>query len=85
MNYVYTLKSANDEYYLGSTSNLERRLIEHNSGKTKGIKYKLPAELVFSQSYENITETRNIERKLKKFKSRKILEQIITEGRIKIR
>ena len=33
--YVYLLKSLNfDEYYIGSTNDLEKRLAEHNDGKS---------------------------------------------------
>jgi len=81
--YVYILKSSeNGAYYIGSTIDLERRLIEHNSGKTKSLKNILPVELVFSQMYENIQTARRIEFKIKRFKSRDITERIIADGKI---
>ena len=36
MHYVYLLRSLeHDEKYIGSTSNLRRRLAEHNAGKSR--------------------------------------------------
>lgn len=49
MHYVYMLQSALDpeRFYVGSTSDLKRRFIEHNSGKSvhtnKYIPWKLAA------------------------------------------
>ncbi len=83
MDIVYILKLNNGQYYIGSTSNIEQRLIEHNSSRTKSIRYKLPAELVFKQEYETIVKARQIEYKLKKLKSRTIIERIIEDGIIK--
>ena len=36
-NYVYILKCADNTYYTGWTTNIEKRIIAHNSGK--GAKY----------------------------------------------
>lgn len=81
--YVYILKSLkNGQYYIGSTNDLERRLIEHNSGKgcltTKRL---LPFELVFQEEFE-YELCRKIEYKLKSLKSRKIIEETIDNGKI---
>ena len=32
--YVYILKCSDDTYYTGFTSNINKTLIEHNTGKT---------------------------------------------------
>jgi len=85
INSVYILRLNNGQYYLGSTSDLDKRLIEHNSGKTKGIRYKLPATLIFHQEFETIEQARQTEYKIKKMKSRKIIERIIEDGEIKIK
>ena len=81
---VYILRLNNGQYYIGSTSNMHRRLTEHNSGKTKSTRYKLPAVLVFMQTFSTNVKARQIEAKLKKFKSRTVLETIIRDGLIKI-
>lgn len=52
MYYVYVLKSEKDgTTYIGSTEYLERRIEEHNKGKTKSIKHKLPVILVYYEAY----------------------------------
>jgi predicted GIY-YIG superfamily endonuclease len=44
----------------------------------------LPVKLVFSQKYDDIKIARKIEIKIKRFKNRKIIEQIIKDGKIKM-
>ena len=52
MFYTYVLKSTKDKTtYIGSTSDLKKRLHEHNLGKTKSIKHKLPVEFVYYEAY----------------------------------
>jgi len=85
MGYVYVLQSErNGRYYIGSTNNLERRVEQHQAGLVKATKYILPLKLVFSQAFFILKEARSIEYRLKKFKSRKIIEQIIKDGTIKL-
>lgn len=85
MSYVYILRSlVNGRYYVGSTNDLERRLNEHNSGKTKSIKNLRPLEVVFSKKFITLEEARKIEVKLRKFKSRKILDKIVAEQTINL-
>ncbi|MEP7219741.1 MAG: GIY-YIG nuclease family protein [Bacteroidota bacterium] len=58
MNFVYILQSQkNNQYYIGSTANLLRRIAEHNSGKTKSLKYLLPVVLVFKQEFTKLSFT----------------------------
>ena len=84
MCFVYILKLNNGQYYIGSTNDIERRVGEHSSGKTKSIKYKLPLKLVLKQKFVSISKARSIENKLKKLKSRKIVEKIIKDQEIKM-
>jgi putative endonuclease len=44
--YVYILKSANDNnLYVGSMNDIDRRLTEHNSGKVDSTKNRMPLRL----------------------------------------
>lgn len=82
--YVYILKSSkSDSYYIGSTESIERRYKEHCDGLVKATKFLLPLKITFYKKYATIKEARQIEYKLKKFKSRKIVEMIIEDGNIK--
>ena len=84
MGFLYILESEKDgRYYIGSTNNLERRLAEHNSGKTRSIKNLRPVRLVFYKEFDTLTQARQMELKLKSFKSRKILEKIVEDQNIK--
>jgi len=84
MNCVYILQSEkNIRYYVGSTNDLDRRLVEHNSGKTKSLKYLRPLRVVFKKEYATLLEARKMELRLKNLKSRSILEKIIKEGEIR--
>ena len=83
--YVYILQSEkNKRYYVGSTNDLERRIKEHQQGRSKYTSNNLPVKLVFSQQYSDLTLARNIEYKIKNYKSKVIIEKIINSGRIEI-
>lgn len=82
--FVYIIKSTiNNTYYIGSTDNIERRLDEHNRGKSKYTRTLRPFVLMFKQEFATLSEARSVEYKIKKFKSRKIIEKIILEKRIR--
>jgi predicted GIY-YIG superfamily endonuclease len=80
---VYILRCRNGRYYIGSTNEIRRRLIEHQCGYVKATKRILPVDLVFFQQCDTLTDARSLESKLKKYKSKKIIEQIILEGYIR--
>jgi putative endonuclease len=66
MFFVYVLVSEKDgSTYIGYTNDIEKRLLEHNSGKTKSLQSKLPMKLVYSESFETKTEAIKRERQLK--------------------
>ena len=66
MNYVYVLKSTKDnELYIGSTTDLRRRLREHNEGKAFSTKLRRPFELVYYEAYRGLEDARDREKALK--------------------
>ena len=78
MNYLYILKSAkNSRYYVGSTNDLDRRLAEHDRGKTKYTKYAGPFDLVYQEKFDTLKQARQREYQIKKLKSRKYIEYLI--------
>jgi putative endonuclease len=86
MAWVYIIESEkNGRYYLGSTQDLENRLREHNNGEVASTKYLRPLRLIFSQQFKSVSIARRVEYKLKKYKSRRILEKVIADGKILIR
>ena len=54
MYYSYILKSLKDgRYYYGSTNDVEKRLIKHNSGQVKATKGRRPFEIHFTEEHVN--------------------------------
>lgn len=67
MYYVYVLKSAKDDkLYIGSTNDLRRRLSEHNTGKVRSTKSRVPFELRYYEAFHTETNARERELSLKK-------------------
>ena len=76
---VYILKSIkNNRYYVGSTNNIDRRYAQHCSGKVKSTTHIRPLTLCVFLPTTKLTEARQLEYKIKKQKSRKLLEKIIS-------
>jgi len=70
MYYVYILKSKEDDkLYIGSTSNLSKRLKEHNEGKVKSTSYRRPLELIYYEAYREEKIARKREKILKSGKA----------------
>lgn len=57
MYYVYILRSLKDnKLYVGKTTDLKRRLSEHNSGRVVSTKNRKPFELIFYEAFKNKTD-----------------------------
>ena len=55
--YMYILLCSNDQYYTGSTTDLESRLAQHKSGQGANFTRKhLPVELVYFEKFSRIDE-----------------------------
>ncbi|MFA4904947.1 MAG: GIY-YIG nuclease family protein [Candidatus Margulisiibacteriota bacterium] len=71
---VYILKSLKDgKYYIGQTSDLEKRIDAHNRGSVKSTKNRRPMELVYSEICASASEARQREHYFKSFKNTKDL------------
>ena len=65
MAFVYILKLANDQYYVGSTYNLPHRIREHNNEQDFFTRRFLPVELKYFEEYETKEEAAKRERQIK--------------------
>ncbi len=57
MAWMYILECADGSYYVGSTKNLNRRIMQHQSGK--GSRYtsgRLPVKLVYGEEYDRVAD-----------------------------
>jgi putative endonuclease len=74
---VYVLRSQNHpRFYIGMTTNFERRLRQHNSGHTKSTRAYKPWVLVIIEEYDDAVTAREREKYLKSGVGR---EYIITQ------
>ena len=60
----------NKRWYYGHSNDLERRIIEHNSGQNKSTKNKGPWELIFKKAFNRKLEANKFELELKGFKNK---------------
>jgi len=64
--YTYILRSQHfQRYYVGSTQAVEKRLQEHNSGKSNSTRAGVPWELIYTKGFETRSEAMMHERKIK--------------------
>ncbi|MBY0479185.1 MAG: GIY-YIG nuclease family protein [Chitinophagaceae bacterium] len=77
--FCYILFSSKlSKYYVGSTTDFERRLHDHNRGKEKFTSTGTPWVLVYKEMYVTLAEARTRERQIKKMKSRRYIESLIS-------
>jgi len=75
---VYILKSLKDgKRYIGYTSDIERRLKEHNAGKTKSTKFRRPFVLMYKEEFSTQEEAERRELLLKSGKGREELNKTL--------
>ena len=78
MHTVYVLRSLKDgKLYTGSTGDLERRLKEHNAGKTASTKWRRPFVVIYKEEFQSRQEAESRERYLKTGKGRGELKKMI--------
>lgn len=64
--FVYIVECKDGSYHTGVTSELEKRINEHNSGPFKGYtSFRLPVKLVYSNRFININDAINAEKQIK--------------------
>ncbi len=80
MHWTYVLRSDKDgTSYTGSTSDLEKRIKTHNSGKVRSTKSKRPLKLIYSEQHDSLTSARQRENFLKSGQGRKWIKKILEE------
>jgi putative endonuclease len=83
MYFVYIIQCSDDTLYTGITTNLDRRIKEHNNSKlgAKYTKVRRPVKLVYSKEFENRSEASKEESRIKKLSRTEKLKLILIETR----
>ena len=73
--YVYILECADGSFYVGCTTNLEKRIKQHNNSKwgAQYTKIRRPAILKYSEEFETLKEARRRESEIKGWRREKKL------------
>lgn len=81
MFFVYVIQSQIDRrLYKGFTADLDKRIVEHNSGKTKSTKGYIPWKLVYYEKVKTRIEARKREKYFKSGIGREFLKQKINKA-----
>ena len=78
MYWVYIIRSLkNNKHYIGYTNNLERRLQDHNRGKSESVKYRGPFVLVCCEEYSTKLEASQREKQIKSYKGGEAFKRLL--------
>ncbi len=78
MYFVYALKSQERNYiYVGMTNNLERRIKQHQDGKSKTTKPYAPFVLIYTEKHSTRSEARIREKYLKSGCGKEFLKTLL--------
>lgn len=78
--YVYILQSLkNNQFYIGFTSDLKKRIEKHNSNKNPSTKNLGPWKLIFYEAYLNKYDALRREKYLKSTKGRTTIKSMLKE------
>ncbi len=79
--YVYILVSEKTgRYYVGSSEDVHNRLELHNAGKVQATRYLRPLRIAYTEEFESRLIARRRELQLKRWKSRRVLDELIAKG-----
>ena len=65
-----------DKFYTGHTNNIQRRLVEHNRGKTSFMEKGKPWILLYCKEFQNRSEAMILEKTIKKRGAARFLADI---------
>ncbi|GGL29656.1 hypothetical protein GCM10009037_11710 [Halarchaeum grantii] len=79
MHHVYVLECCDGSYYTGYTTDVERRVREHNSGRAaKYTRGRTPVELRYTEAYDSKSEAMSREYEIKQLSRRQ--KEALVEG-----
>jgi len=80
MYYLYILQCADKTLYTGITTDIKRRIAEHNKSQlgAKYTKNRRPVKLVYAKKFKNRSTATKAEARIKKLKKSEKLKMIIS-------
>jgi putative endonuclease len=82
MAWVYMLRGSSGRYYIGSTTDLTRRLDQHHNGHTYSTRrLGLPLELAAALRVDCLNEARTLEREMKQKKNPRLALFLLEQRR----
>lgn len=80
MHYVYVLQSLKDKsLYIGYTTNVKKRISEHNRKINFATKSKVPWKIIFLEVYLNSLDAKRREKYLKTNQGSRVLKRMLKE------
>jgi predicted GIY-YIG superfamily endonuclease len=84
MFYAYILRCSDDSYYVGSSDDPDRRLIEHNQGKgSDWTAARRPVTLVWIEEHPTLSSARQRENQIKRWNREK--KDALVGGSLRLR
>lgn len=81
MHYTYVLISeADGQLYTGLTSDLKRRLVDHNAGEVPSTKHRIPLRLVYYEACPSRTDAAAREKYLKSGMGKRYLKNRLKDS-----
>ena len=77
--YIYIIENSIGKRYIGQTSNIDSRLVRHNTNKVFSTKNRGPWMLVHSERFPNRSEAIRREKELKNYKGGNSLKKILAK------
>jgi putative endonuclease len=76
--FVYVLQSQKDKKnYIGSTSDIKKRIAFHNAGLQRSTRTRIPFELIYNEEFPSKWEALRRERYLKSLKGGEAFKKLI--------
>ena len=75
--WMYVLRGRDGRFYYGITDRLQKRIREHNAGRTRGDRGRGPFELVYKERFTNHATARVREKYLKSGAGREWLRSFL--------
>ncbi len=80
MNFVYVIQSIEGFLYIGSTTDLEKRMYQHRNHLAGWTKRGTEWRLVYKEEYKTYSEARKRETWMKTGVGREYLKKLLSEG-----